>query len=302
MENWLRFLLQEYDTLIHSNDNEWPLIQMAEQGTVQELDRLKELTEYIKTPQTILVIKGTSLDDHRENIILHPYCILIHQSVFYLKGFSDKSEQLADIPISQIRKVTGLPDVKYRKPNTQEIRILKSITANSIATKSKKKQKNIAGYKNFWGNFSNSNNQKYIAGSRDLWYNEILSLKFFKAKQYKLKAYFEVCCQFGPNKRLIINIIIESKLSKDPKIEELVDLFKKLGNDLAEAGFSDVKWEKRTGDKRHTIQLCTKRLKVDEGSELQDPRKSPEQPQHFKWFSEKLDALTEIFQQHLEPS
>ncbi|MEX0811765.1 MAG: hypothetical protein WD048_06085 [Chitinophagales bacterium] len=257
---------------------------------------LSKCTDVIENKEVILLIRILE-NEKKENHIFHPYATFFIQGEYILVGYSDKTEDMEAIPLSSIHQITQLSDVEFRDLKSDELGMLtRGVVNRENKAKVSHRNPSVAGMKAYWRAFDNYG--KYKTGSRNQWYNEVTNIKFKDAVKSEFRVYFELCCQYGHQEQLIINIVIESRLENDNRINAVHAKFRKLDKQLKEARF-DVAWDKRKGKKRRTIQLCLESLyKLD--SDPQDPREHSKQSQHFQWFTEKLDGLCEVFDKHIE--
>lgn len=267
-------------------------------GTDAELKYLNLIVASIKMPRAIIVNLSTGSDT--VNDVFHPYSILYYKGAFLINGFSEKTGQLEAIPVSRINKIEPLEAIDYRLPKAEEIESLTESSPKLSTTVSNNKYKSVKDMKTYWQEFNDSGIHK--VGNRNQWYNEVRSLRFSDSVQLDRRVYFEICCQYGNEKQLIVNLILENKNRKNA--DGLDSLIVKIKSDvigeLDLSGFNvdDENWPKREGNSRRTIELCNRKLPLG-NEDLRDPRTFPVQPDHFKWFNDHLDKLEVIFKGYL---
>lgn len=258
------------------------------------MDFIENLKSLIKEPRTVLVIRELQVNRF-ENQIIHPYAILFIQGKYFLIGYSDKTDCIEYIDLSEVKTLPKEIEVPFRDIKSNELNLLLGVKNKKATSHS---NPSVIGWKEYWNNFNKATD--YKVGSRNQWYNIVRNVKFKTSDKSEVYSYLEVCCQYGHNHQLIINLLIESKAGNTDKIEFLHSKYMKLDDTLTKYGFS-VDWDIRQGEKRRTIQLCTIDLEAFDRNYI-DPREAPDQPKHFKWFTEKLNILCEVFDEYIEES
>lgn len=293
-KKWSCFLEDAINANKRIDDFEWSILN-GSLGSDQHLTHLKTALDSIKGNRVLIVSVNT---DKLENHVFHPYTIRYYNGDFLVCGFSETTNKLEAIPVSSIVNIMPIETIPYKSPTKRQIEDLSNISSTVKKSNSNQLNKSVQGMNQYWEEFNKSGNHK--VGNRNQWYNEVRSLRFTDLSTTGIKAYFEICSQFGREQRLIINLILERKDGIDTGLDSFKDsLESSLSEELVAAGFENVLWKKRKGDSRRTVEFVSNELRLVT-EDVRDPRTFPVQPTHFKWFNEKLDLLNVIFNDYLE--
>lgn len=294
MKNWIEFFDGAHSMQKKKGLIQWSLFS-GSFGSDDDLKSLKLVLASIKESKALLL--RVNIENEATNHVFHPYSIRYYKGLFLVNGFSEKTKKLEVIPVRNIQGITATDAIPYRNPEDQDMETLTNVSFSQL-TDNKNISKTITGMDKYWNEFNDYG--AHQVGNRNQWFNEVRSLRFKGTNLPNSKLYFEICCQFGREEQLIINLMMTKK---DGNAEGLENLAKRISNDLSEklinAGFRSVNWERRKGKTRRTIELCSRKLPL-ENEDPRDPRIFPVQPTHFKWFNEKLDLLNVIFNDYLE--
>lgn len=297
-KNWIELFSEVITSNKKIGVHSWP-IWNGSFGTDVELDHLNLIVNSIKKPCVIIV--SVAVDGDSANHVFHPYSIRYYKGAFFINGFSETTGKLEAIPVSRINKIEPLETFDYRPPKEEEIESLTESSPTLSTNLSHNKYKSVKDMNTYWQEFNDSGIHK--VGNRNQWYNEVRSLRFSDTIQLDRRVYFEICCQYGREKQLIVNLILENKNRENT--DGLDDLIAKIKTtvigELGLSGFNinDQNWPKREGTSRKTIEFCRQELPLG-NEELKDPRTFPIQLIHFEWFNDKLDKLEVIFKDYLK--
>jgi hypothetical protein len=139
-------------------------------------------------------------------------------------------------------------------------------------------------------------------GNRKDWWNEVADLKFSVSDDSTIKTYIEVCCQYGREKQLIVNLIIQGKQDVDEKDLESAFEAKEKVFEKANKG-TLIQWPSKpeTSAYRIKVKLAAELLTEIEGvKDIKDPKLyALGRESHFSWFQSILKEVEKVFSTEL---
>lgn len=259
---------------------------------------LKEIISLIKAPIETNGRKGIMMFLNNKSILTgSAYSFLIEKDNLFLLLFNNATNKLEHINIQTIEKVAedNFNENGYRPLNVNEIKFHTTLIKDfPIDTNS--------GWSNYWKEF-NREEGKYKVRERTQYWNNVRNIEFKLQEFPDLKCFIEVVSKFGRKRELIIHLLI--LFVEDPDSNAKALEAKKFKDLLPSTFFKKNKeksfcWNISKGKQRLKIELANTPFdRIETDTAVHDPRLHPSRLEHFKWFQDHLDKITEEFEEFL---